>query len=167
MAKRKQPINVAIDTSLLVDLFVDDQKIFAERTDYALRSREYQIFIPTLVGVETLTTPAMRLKAQEPPIDNASTARARQLFRSPNIIWITLDRKSMMIAQELGLTRFIRPQDAAIVACAIRAECQFLFTKDDKLIKKAEGLEEITVCYPPDIPPLQNELSLEGNDDDK
>ena len=51
-----------------------------------------------------------------------------------------------MIASEL-IKQGIKPKDAAHLACAITAECDYFITTDDKLIKKYKG-EKIILKTP-------------------
>lgn len=60
-----------------------------------------------------------------------------------------LDRKSMILAGQLGTEKLVKPPDAAIVATAVSAGCDHIFTYDQDLIKKCDGRQGIEVAEPP------------------
>lgn len=152
MAKCIRPVRVAVDTCLLLDLFLEEQPKYGQRTLRIFSSDDYIVYLPTLVGVEVMAARAMRDGQQRPPISNAHLDAARQFLKSAHLQWVPLDATAMKRAQQLGPERLIAPQDVAILASAIRAGCEFLFTDDRQLINNSRGLEEITVCLPPELP---------------
>ncbi|QPK78313.1 type II toxin-antitoxin system VapC family toxin [Corynebacterium lizhenjunii] len=160
MAKPLEVIKVAVDTSLLLNMFLDETPSYAERTERVFTDPKYQVYLPTLVGVETIATPIMRDGQQSAPISSAYIDEAEQFLRAADVIWVELDEFAMRRAQKLGPERMIKPQDVAILSCAIEAECEYLFTKDEKLIRAASGLECIEVCFPPELGPSQTSLEL-------
>lgn len=109
--------------------------------------------------MEAATTPAMRGDQQHPPIDNENIRKSKEFLGRAAVLCVELDPRAMRKAQELGTELMIKPADASILACAITAGCHFLYTKDEKLIKAAESLEEIKVSKPPSLDlPEQKQL---------
>lgn len=161
MSKKPASIKVAIDTCLLLDMFLDKEPKYAERTERVFNDPKYEVYLPTLVGVETIATPSMRDKQQKAPISNEHIDKAKAFLESVDVIWVELDEYAMRLAQQLGPERMIRPQDVAILACAIAAECAYLYTKDEPLIEAAKGLSDINVCLPPELDATQTALPFE------
>ncbi|WP_151640335.1 type II toxin-antitoxin system VapC family toxin [Corynebacterium sp. 11A] len=160
MAKTPEAIKVAVDTSLLLNLFLEEEPSYSERTERVFSDSNYQVYLPTLVGVEAVAAPRMRNNQQKPPISNRYIDAAKEFLETVDVIWVELDEFAMQRAQKLGPERMIRAQDVAILSCAIEAECQYLFTKDKKLIKATAGLEDIEVCLPPELGSTQTALTL-------
>lgn len=149
----------AVDTCLFLELFLEERTRFAHGVADLLENPEFELHVPTIVGVEAITSVSMRQGAERPPIKNAAIDAAKKFFRELNCIYIELDKRAMETAQELGVQYAIKPPDAAVLACAIEAECDYLFTKDDKLIKRVRGIKNIRVCHPPE--PRGKQLSLD------
>lgn len=160
MAKTREAVKVAVDTCLLLDMFLDEEQTYAERTARVFEDPKFEVYLPTLVGVEAVSAPRMRGGQQVAPISNKHIDEAKEFFESANVFWVELDEWAMRRAQKLGPERMIKPQDVAILACAIEAGCEYLFTKDEPLIKASRGLEGIEVCHPPTLSGTQTALKL-------
>ncbi|QRP60576.1 type II toxin-antitoxin system VapC family toxin [Corynebacterium minutissimum] len=148
---------VVLDTCALIYLFLDHPHIpkaksYADSVEFVIESDAYEVFIPTMVGVELLGTPAMRAGASTPPISNAAVNKAKDFLFRRDFTLVEADSFVMETAGELCLERLIRPADAMIVASGIAASCQSVFTYDDKLIKACTGLNPISVTHPPAAP---------------
>lgn len=103
------------------------------------------------VGVEAVTTPAMRGDQQHPPIDNENISKSKEFLGRAAVLCVELDPRAMRKAQELGADLMTKPADASILACAITAGCHFLYSTDEQLIKAAESFEEVKVSKPPSL----------------
>lgn len=161
MGRDEQCLDVVIDTSLLLHLFLDQEPSYAERVLHLFKSPKYRVHLPTLVGVECINTTNMRGSQQRAPISTPEIDKAREFLDSAPIVWIELDEWAMRLAQELGPKLVLKPQDSAILACAIRGGCQYLYTNDKALRENSAGLEEITVCELPPLPAKQLTLEVD------
>lgn len=141
----------AVDSSALLSLFLnrteDRERVQAVRG--LLEDGEYQIVIPSLVGVEIVSAIPMRRGKQSKPIKNSAIAAARAFLDRPEFMVAELDRRSMVLAGQLGPERMVKPPDAAIVATALSAGCAHVFTYDKDMIKKCDGWQGIHVAEPP------------------
>lgn len=149
MGRFTPPTRVAIDTNLLVSLFLDDLPEFAENTEGIFQDPNYSVFLPTYVGVETIAIKSMRGGATSPPISNEMIDDAKRFLANCGAMWVELDPQAMRTAQRLATEFMIDSPDAAILASAMQAECEYLFTNDQTLIKRAKAVKGIEVCTPP------------------
>lgn len=141
-------IKTGLDTNLLLGLFFDEDPNLALATEKVLQNPRLEICLPTLVGVELIATPRMRLDVQRPPIINEKIAMAQLFLLGCGATWFDLDFISMTLAQELATNYLLKPADAAILACCIEAGCKYLLTNDSQLIKNTASLSAIEVRSP-------------------
>lgn len=135
----EQPHLAALDSSVLISLFLNRQEHHdrVHAVQSLIADGNYQIVIPSLVGVEVVAAVPMRLGKQTKPIRNSAIAAARAFLDRSDFMIAELDRRSMILAGELAPERLVRSHDAAIVATAVSAACDYLFTYDDDMIKNA------------------------------
>lgn len=148
----------AVDTCVLVHYFLNDDqgRGGAIEAAAALVNGDAPIVVPAMVAVEIVATPGMRNGQTSGPVENEAIKKAQEFLDSPQVIIVELDGATARLAGEIATKYLVMPPDAAVLASAISAGCEHLYTYDDKLINKVAGITEIKVCHPPapEIPPL-------------
>lgn len=142
----------AIDTCVLIHYFLDDDQGIpgAVAAATALIEGEEPIVVPAMAAVEVVTGVPLRKGQQRPPIDTEEIRAARDFLDSPYIIIAELDGAAARLAGELGTQAVLKPADAAVLAAAIQADCEHLYTYDQQLINATAGLHQIKVTTPPE-----------------
>lgn len=155
-----QPQLAALDSSVLLSLCLNrpEHRDRVQAVQSVIDGGNYQIVIPSLVGVEVVGAIPMRLGKQTKPIRNSAIAQARAFLDRSDFMIAELDRRSMILAGELGPERLVRSHDAAIVATAVSAACNYVFTYDEEMIKKCNGWHGLEVSKPP--PPTTLPINL-------
>lgn len=151
MVRREQPVRVAIDSSLFISLFLEEDENLNDRTEAVLRHEGFDVVLSTLVGVEGVGAYGMRCGATTGPIDNAEVQSARVFFDNADVLWMEVNRKVMLRARDYCTNFLIKPPDATILACAVESGCEHLFTTDDGLIKHSDSIPEIEIGPPPEL----------------
>lgn len=151
----------ALDSSVLLSLFLnrpeDHSRVHAIQS--LIEDNDYQIVIPSIVGVEVVGAVPMRLGKQTAPIHNNALESARAYLDRADFMIAELDRRSMVLAGELAPQKLVKSHDAAVVATAISSGCQYVFTYDAGMIHKCDGWRGIRVSEPP--PPTSLPISFE------
>lgn len=160
MSSNKPALQVAVDTNLLVSIFLDQDDDLNDRTQAVLNNPDIQLVLPTVVGIETVGTPAMRNGSNVAPISNQYIDLAKEYFDSCNALWVEVNRRVMLRAQDYCNQYLLKPADATILASAVEAECDYLYTHDNQLINNAKNVDGITVSEPPSPPPIQTQISF-------
>ncbi|MCT2338586.1 hypothetical protein M3G14_04655 [Corynebacterium sp. p3-SID1056] len=136
-----------------MSIFLDQDDDLNDRTQAVLNSPDVQLVLPTFVGIETVGTPSMRNGSNIAPVSNRYIDSAKEYFDSCGALWVEVNRRVMLRAQDYCNRYLLKPPDATILASAVEAECDFLYTHDAQLIKNAQGIDHITVAEPPPLPP--------------
>lgn len=151
MAHRDKPVRVAIDSSLFISLFLDEDVNLNDRTEAVLRYEGFEVVLSTLVGIESVGAYGMRKGATVGPINNEEVRAARDFFDSADVIWMEVNRRVMLRARDYCTSFLIKPPDATILACAVESGCERLFTSDEGLIKHSGSIPEIEISLPPEL----------------
>lgn len=80
MANPSDTIKAAVDTCLLLDMFLDEDPQYSARTEFVFTDPQYHVHLPTLVGVETIATKSMRGGQQIAPISNQHIDATQAFF---------------------------------------------------------------------------------------
>ncbi|SFG81124.1 hypothetical protein SAMN05660282_02029 [Corynebacterium spheniscorum] len=85
MANSCTETKVAIDTCLLLDIFLHESEL-GELTMNVSDSPRFPVYLPPLLGIEAVATPAMRGDQQHPPIDNEYIRKAKEFLSSAAVL---------------------------------------------------------------------------------
>jgi len=130
---------VAVDTSVILDLLLDQDPDRTERAKYLLdgHNTRHQIVLPAIVIAEIAGAPNVRSVS-----DDVSAAerddrvkRALDWIMATQYIVIDLSERVAKRAAQLAVTHELKGADASVLASAELFNCARLYTRDGNLTK--------------------------------
>ncbi len=125
-----------VDACVILEGFLGEASTNPERLGpsqwvmKAAAAGDLDVFVSPLVAAETMGHGGIR----SPPGAAGRGAQVRQYFESTAVRLVEIDRLMMLRAMDTAASLGLRGADALHVACALRAECDVLYTYDTVLL---------------------------------
>lgn len=144
---------IAVDSCVFVNIFTggaNDDPTWLEKSTAVLsaaRAGDFLLTLSTVVIAEVCGQPKIRGSqlASKERYDRVS--KARSFFQNAGFLTVELDERTAHKAADLAVKHQLRGADAAIVASALTASADTLYTWDADLLK-LDGLLGIKVKQP-------------------
>lgn len=127
---------VAVDTSVILDLLIDEDAQLATRTQYLLDGHgdRHTIVLPAIVIPEIAGAGNIRGTHLPAAVRAERVKAATDWIRSSNFVVAEMSERTARRAAELAVRHGLKGADAAILATADEWGCQRLYTRDDALL---------------------------------
>lgn len=132
---------VAIDSCVFVNIVTMGEADPADWFKFSKRVVErgvlgqYRLVVPTLVLAEVAGSGEVRGDHLLPDVRAARVVRFRDWLQRSTALEVELDGHTARVAADLAIEYQLKGADASVLACALAARSQRLYTWDDGLLK--------------------------------
>lgn len=145
---------VVVDTSVILDFLVPNDKAKADRAQYLLEGHDtrHTVVLPAIVVAEIACARSVRAPQGIPQAEaQARAAKALAWIRSADFVVAELSDRTARRAAQLGIDLNLQAPDASILATAEAWGCPHLYSSDSDLVK-CDGQLGVKIGAPDDPP---------------
>ena len=157
---------VAVDTSVILDLLIADNKAKAARAEYLLdgHNDRYVVVLPAIVIAEI--GGAGRIRGSDLPKAKREERVAKALgwIRQSNFLVAELSERTARRAAQIAIDHQLKGPDASVIATAEQWNCTHLYASDGDHTK-CDGRFGFKISEPDDPPPPERTLFSELDDE--
>lgn len=143
---------VFVDTCVILEVFLGPASTNPERLEacqWVMRAASagtIDVYVSPLVAAETIGHHEIRAPHDDRGRDQL--AKALRYFESTAVHLVEIDRLMMLRAMDLCVELGLKGADAIHVACALRAECEVLYTYDGDMLKRNGAMPDLRFEIP-------------------